>query len=310
MSGETTALNGEQLDQMRFRLNTMKLFICVAYFEGQEAAVDGLDVIQSRVVNEDVSTHQPNIERLAKLIANHLHPYDETAGTYGIHEHLKQVNDATHYFGQVKSALLSTTKTGYHLGLTDEEFLETYVISVLPSIRFAFASANNQTGTPLTVTITKERLTGGTIGWQKLVSGEWTDIDNESGTSYTPTEAVPHRVKLSRATTSGGSFGPIYYSQPVNLMAPPSALSLAIATINSRIGTAITATPTATSIRSGYVINWEIERRAGRLMEWVSAGRNGATGTSFTPTIEGRYRAVISNAIGEDGTAIPAGSFK
>ena len=41
-------------------------------------------------------------------------------------------------------------------------------------------------------------------------------------------------------------------------------------------------------------------------MEWVAAGRNGATGTTFTPTIEGRYRAVISNAIGEDGTEIPA----
>ena len=285
------------------------------YFEGQEAVINGLSDIQSLQERDNLNapsyfTHitrpRPNIERLAKLIANHLHPYNEEDNTYGIHEHLKQVNDATHYFGEIRTGLLADSKVGYHLGLSDEEFIKTYVEAKLPSIRFAFSSANNQTGTALTVTITKERLTGGVIGWQKLVSDVWTDIENESEASYTPTEAVPHRVKLARATTSGGSFGPIYYSQPVNIMAPPAALSLSIATINSRISTPITATATATSIRSGYTINWEIERRAGRIMEWVSAGRNGATGTSYTPTIEGRYRAKITNAVGEDGTDIPA----
>ena len=281
------------------------------YFEGQEHVVKGLSQFDSLLAREGIefphAPHpQPHIERLAKLIANHLHPYDETANTYGIHEHLSQVDDAVHYFKQVCSALLATNKVGYGLHLTDEEFIKTYIENVLPSIRFAFSSANNQTGTPLTVTITKERLTGGTIGWQKLVSGKWTDIENQSSATYTPTEAVPHRVKLARATTSGGSFGPIYYSQSVNLMAPPAALSLSIATINSRINTPIVATPTETSIRSGYVINWEVERRAGRLMEWVSAAPRGATGIQFTPTFEGRYRSKIENAVGTDGTDIPA----
>ena len=285
------------------------------YFEGQEAVIKGLSTIQSLQERDnlnapsyrtDIVRPLPNIERLGKLIANHLHPYDEENNTYGIHEHLSQVNDATHYFGEIRTGLSAENKTGYHLGIEDEEFIKTYIESKLPSIRFAFSSANNQTGTALTVTITKERLTGGTIGWQKLVSDVWTDIENESGTSYTPTEAIPHRVKLARASTSGGSFGPIYYSQPVNIMAPPAALSLSIATINSRINTPITATATATSIRSGYVINWEVERRAGRLMEWVSAAPRGATGVSFTPTYEGRYRAKITNAVAEDDTAIPA----
>ena len=41
-------------------------------------------------------------------------------------------------------------------------------------------------------------------------------------------------------------------------------------------------------------------------MEWVSAGRNlAATGTSFTPTIEGNYRAKITGAVGTDGVSLP-----
>ena len=145
-------------------------------FEGQEAAVKGLDTLQSRQVFAELGTHQPNIERLGKLIANHLHPYDSTNDTYGIHEHLTEVNDATHYFNEIRTGLLAANKTGYHLGLSDDEFLDTYVVSKLPSIRFSFASTNNQANTPVTVTITKERLTGGDIKWQKLVSTDWTGL--------------------------------------------------------------------------------------------------------------------------------------
>ena len=179
------------------------------------------------------------------------------------------------------------------------------MVSKLPSIRFSFASTNNQrSNTPVTVTITKERLTGGDIKWQKLVGTDWTDIENQSTETYTPTEAGSYRVKVARATTSGGSFGPIYYSQPVNIMAAPAELSITLASDNDRIGTAITATVSETSIRSGYTIEWEIERRAGRFMEWVSAGRNTVTGTSFTPTVEGRYRAKITNAVSTAGVDI------
>ena len=280
------------------------------YFEAQELFVKSMSPFNSLYLRNRIRRQRNNsisrIEDVAKRVANHLHPYDSETNTYSIHPHLSVIGDSTHYFGLIKAAVAKASSADISVYTKPLEFIEKFVVKVLPRVEVNLSSANSQLNSPITATVIRERTTAaGTVSWQKYKNSAWEDIPNSDGTTYTPTELVPYRAKLTGATSSNGNPIPVVYSSQIELMAPPASLSIRLSSTNDRVNTPITSEVTKVSVQEGYTIEWEVERRAGVFMEWVSAAPRGATGVSFVPLFEGNFRAKITNAVATDGTRLP-----